>query len=109
MQTPGPLTGIRILEIGGIGPTPFAGMMLADLGADVIRIDRPGQPGHPVLNRNRRSIVIDLKQPRGVELVTTLAARCDATIEGYRPGVAERLGVGPMPCSQPIRHSCTDA
>ncbi|MDV7088324.1 CoA transferase [Rhodococcus sp. IEGM 248] len=95
MQTPGPLTGTRILEIGGIGPTPFAGMMLADLGADVIRIDRPGQPGHPVLNRNRRSIVIDLKQPRGVELVTTLAARCDATIEGYRPGVAERLGVGP--------------
>jgi alpha-methylacyl-CoA racemase len=91
----GPLAGVRVLELGGIGPAPFAGMMLADLGADVVRIDRAGQTGHPVLNRNRRSVIIDLKHPAGVELVRRLAAGCDAVIEGFRPGVAERLGVGP--------------
>jgi alpha-methylacyl-CoA racemase len=91
----GPLNGVRVLELGGIGPGPFAGMLLADLGADVIRIDRAGQHGHPVLNRGRRSVVIDLKHERGVRLVTELAGRCDAAIEGFRPGVAERLGIGP--------------
>jgi alpha-methylacyl-CoA racemase len=91
----GPLAGIRVLELGGIGPGPFAGMMLADMGADVIRIDRAGQPGHPVLFRSRRSVVIDLKDPRGRRLVVDLALRCDAAIEGFRPGVAERLGIGP--------------
>jgi alpha-methylacyl-CoA racemase len=91
----GPLAGIRVLELGGIGPGPFAGMMLADLGAEVIRIDRAGQPGHPVLNRSRRSVVISLKEPRGIRLVADLASRCHAAIEGFRPGVAERLGVGP--------------
>jgi alpha-methylacyl-CoA racemase len=91
----GPLTGIRVLELGGIGPGPFAGMLLADLGAEVIRIDRAGQQGHPVLSRGRRSVVIDLKHQRGVRLVAELAARCDAAIEGFRPGVAERLGIGP--------------
>jgi alpha-methylacyl-CoA racemase len=91
----GPLSGVRVLELGGIGPTPFAGMMMADQGADVVRVDRPGQDGHPILHRGRRSVIIDLKHPRGVELIRTLAATCDAAIEGFRPGVAERLGIGP--------------
>jgi alpha-methylacyl-CoA racemase len=91
----GPLQGVRILELGGIGPTPFAAMMLADQGAEVIRIDRAGQAGHPVLNRGRRSIIVDLKSPRGLALVQRLAATCDGALEGFRPGVAERLGVGP--------------
>jgi alpha-methylacyl-CoA racemase len=91
----GPLAGVRVLELGGIGPTPFAGMMLADLGADVVRIDRAGQAGNPVLNRNRRSVIIHLKHPAGVDVVRQLATNCDAVIEGFRPGVAERLGVGP--------------
>jgi alpha-methylacyl-CoA racemase len=92
----GPLDGIRILEIGGIGPTPFAGMMLADMGADVIRIDRAGQQAHSILNRSRRSIVVDLKRREGIDLVKRLARHSDAALEGYRPGVAERLGVGPQ-------------
>src|SRR5262245_39631489 len=87
----GPLSGIRVLEIGGIGPAPFAGMLLGDLGADVIRLDPPtqaGTPSHdPVLFRNRRSVTVDLKQPAGVELVAQLAAQADAAIEGFRPGV----------------------
>ncbi|MFE5702248.1 CaiB/BaiF CoA transferase family protein [Rhodococcus koreensis] len=95
----GPLTGVRILELGGIGPTPFAGMLLGDMGAEVIRIDRPGEAGQdspfPVLHRNRRSITIDLKDPRGAGLVLDLAGGVDAVIEGFRPGVAERLGLGP--------------
>jgi alpha-methylacyl-CoA racemase len=91
----GPLKGLRVLEIGGIGPAPFACMMLADMGAEVIRIDRSGQPPHPILNRSRRSIVIDLKASRGVDLIHLLASRCAAVVEGFRPGVAERLGIGP--------------
>ncbi|MEV0084772.1 CaiB/BaiF CoA-transferase family protein [Saccharopolyspora sp. NPDC050642] len=91
----GPLTGIRVLELGGIGPGPFCGMMLADMGADVIRVDRPGSSGHPVLHRNRRSLAIDLKARDGVVAVRKLVATCDAVLEGFRPGVAERLGLGP--------------
>lgn len=95
----GPLTGVRILELGGIGPGPFAGMLLGDMGAEVIRIDRPDEAGQanpfPVLHRNRRSITVNLKDPRGAELVRDLAAGVDAVIEGFRPGVAERLGLGP--------------
>jgi alpha-methylacyl-CoA racemase len=91
----GPLEGVRVLELGGIGPTPFAGMLLADQGAEVIRIDRAGLAGHPVLNRSRRSVVIDLKDPRGLAVVRRLASVSDATLEGFRPGVAERLGIGP--------------
>ncbi len=99
----GPLSGIRILEIAGIGPGPFCAMMLADQGAEVIRIDRLGSamPGPQtaarldVLNRGRRSIAIDLKKPEGVALVLALAAKSDGLIEGFRPGVMERLGLGP--------------
>ncbi|MEU0170622.1 CaiB/BaiF CoA-transferase family protein [Streptomyces iakyrus] len=105
-RTPGhgPLSGVRVVELAGIGPGPFAAMLLADLGADVVRVDRPGGPGLAidpacdVTNRNKRSVVVDLKAPDGPEQVLDLAARADILIEGYRPGVAERLGVGPGPC-----------
>ena len=94
---PGPLAGIRILEMEGLGPAPFAGMMLADHGAEVIRVEREGGfklPGDP-LARSRRTIRIDLKRGEGVALVRDLAKSCDGLIEGYRPGVMERLGLGP--------------
>jgi alpha-methylacyl-CoA racemase len=100
----GPLTGVRIIELAGIGPGPFCGMLLADMGADVIRIDRPQATGialppeTDVLLRGRRSVVLDLRQPAGVQAVLDLISRADALIEGYRPGVAERLGVGPQDC-----------
>ncbi len=95
----GPLTGLRVIELAGIGPTPFGAMMLADMGAEVITIERaagiPGlRPVDPTL-RNRRSMVVNLKKPEGVELVLKLCESADALIEGYRPGVAERLGLGP--------------
>ncbi|MBH5133315.1 CaiB/BaiF CoA-transferase family protein [Streptomyces salinarius] len=102
--TEGPLTGVRVVELAGIGPGPFAAMLLADLGADVVRVDRPGGPGlgidpaHDVTNRNKRSVVVDLKAPDGPARVLDLAERADVLIEGYRPGVAERLGVGPEDC-----------
>ncbi|MBO0821720.1 MAG: CoA transferase, partial [Nocardiopsaceae bacterium] len=97
----GPLDGVRVTELAGIGPGPFAGMLLADLGADVVTVERPdgpslAMPGNvPVTSRGKRSVVVDLKDPRGVEVVLRLAERSDALLEGYRPGVAERLGVGP--------------
>jgi alpha-methylacyl-CoA racemase len=102
MPQDGPLHGLKVVELAGIGPGPFAAMLLADLGADVVRVDRAG-PGSPLtvdprfdlLNRGKRSIAADLKQDRGRELVLALAERADALIEGYRPGVAERLGIGP--------------
>jgi alpha-methylacyl-CoA racemase len=97
----GPLHGYRIIELAGIGPGPFCGMMLGDMGADLIRVERPGQGARripDVLARNRRSIVIDLKQPAGVELVLQLCESADALFEGFRPGVAERLGLGPDAC-----------
>ncbi|WP_432117746.1 CaiB/BaiF CoA transferase family protein [Streptomyces sp. bgisy032] len=105
-RTPGhgPLTGVRVVELAGIGPGPFAAMLLADLGADVVRVDRPGGPGlgidpaYDVTNRNKRSVVVDLKAPDGPGRVLALAARADVLVEGYRPGVAERLGVGPADC-----------
>ncbi|WSS24672.1 CoA transferase [Streptomyces sp. NBC_01190] len=98
---PGPLTDVRVVELAGIGPAPFAAMLLADLGADVIRVDRPGGPGlgidpaYDVTNRNKRSVLVDLKSDDGPGTVLDLAERADILIEGYRPGVAERLGVGP--------------
>jgi alpha-methylacyl-CoA racemase len=102
----GPLSGIRIVEIAGIGPGPFAAMLLADMGADVIRVDRAqavrggpyDQPSWDLLNRGRRSIGVDLKNPEGVETVLRLVEQADALIEGFRPGVAERLGIGPDDC-----------
>ncbi|MEW2318497.1 CaiB/BaiF CoA transferase family protein [Streptomyces bauhiniae] len=100
----GPLSGVRVVELAGIGPGPFAAMLLADLGADVVRVDRPDGPGlgidpaRDVTNRNKRSVVVDLKAPDGPARVLDLAERADLLIEGYRPGVAERLGVGPADC-----------
>lgn len=93
----GPLSGVRILEMAGIGPGPFCGMMLADHGAEVIRVDRPGTPprhSDPLL-RSRKSVILDLKSPDDIARLRALAKRCDGLIEGYRPGVMERLGIGP--------------
>jgi alpha-methylacyl-CoA racemase len=103
-ETSGPLAGVRVIELAGLGPGPFCGMLLADLGAEVIRVDRPGRPATPVphasdvTSRGKRRVVVDLKHPRGAEVVLRLAGASDALIEGYRPGVAERLGVGPADC-----------
>ena len=102
----GPLCGIRIVEIAGIGPGPFCAMMLADLGAEVLRVDRaerarlprPDGPNLDLLNRGRRSVGVDLKSPAGVEVVLRLVEKADALIEGFRPGVMERLGLGPDVC-----------
>ena len=102
----GPLAGITVIELAGIGPGPFCGMMLADLGADVIRVDRaqsvqggdPDRPPADLLARGRRSIGVDLKSPDGVEVVLSLVERADALFEGFRPGVTERLGLGPDEC-----------
>jgi alpha-methylacyl-CoA racemase len=97
----GPLAGLRVVELAGLGPAPYCAMLLADLGADVVRVDRPGQPEDPpwpVLGRGRRSVVIDLKHPAGAEALLALADRADVLIEPLRPGVAERLGIGPDVC-----------
>ena len=96
----GPLKGIRVLEFAGIGPGPFCAMLLADMGADVVRIDRAGSGRAPIdpLLRGRRSIAVDLKNPKGIETVLRLVAGADALIEGFRPGVMERLGLGPDVC-----------
>jgi alpha-methylacyl-CoA racemase len=99
----GPLKGIRILEFAGIGPGPFCGMMLSDMGAEVVRINRAESvkdgdatvPAVDVLNRGRRNIGVDLKNPQGVDVVLRLSERADVLIEGFRPGVMERLGLGP--------------
>ncbi len=100
----GPLKGLKVLEMAGIGPGPFCAMMLADMGAEVIRIDRLSHKGGGhranVLNRGRRSIALDLKNPAAVETVLKLIDRADALIEGFRPGVMERLGLGPDVCLQ---------
>ena len=108
-QRSGPLRGIRVVELAGIGPGPFAAMVLSDLGADVVRVDRAGyvppagarlQPGQDVLSRGRRSVGIDLKNPAGVGAVLRLVETADVLLEGFRPGVAERLGLGPDTCLQ---------
>ncbi|MFE6954767.1 CaiB/BaiF CoA transferase family protein [Streptomyces sp. NPDC057696] len=104
MANSGPLAGVRVVELAGIGPGPFAAMLLADLGADVVRVDRPGgaglaiDPEYDITNRNKRSVIIDLKADDGAARVLDLVAKADVLIEGYRPGVAERLGVGPDAC-----------
>ncbi|MBV9207497.1 MAG: CoA transferase, partial [Actinobacteria bacterium] len=98
----GPLAGIRVLELAGIGPGPFCAMMLADAGATVLRIDRPGgapeRPELALLNRGRRSAVLDLKHPRAADALRRLADAADVLLEGFRPGVTERLGIGPDVC-----------
>ena len=102
----GPLAGIKVVEIAGIGPGPFCAMMLADMGAEVLRVDRTaeadigfaGDPRKSLLNRGRRSVAVDLKNPAGIGAVKRLVAGADALIEGFRPGVMERLGLGPDEC-----------
>ncbi|MCG8670709.1 MAG: CoA transferase, partial [Pseudomonadales bacterium] len=96
----GPLKGYKIIEFAGIGPGPFCAMMLADMGAEVIRIDRPNTPGGKgdVLARGRQSIAVDLKSESGKDLVLQMIAQSDGLIEGFRPGVMERLGLGPDEC-----------
>jgi alpha-methylacyl-CoA racemase len=104
----GPLNGVRVVALAGMGPTPFASMLLADMGADVVRVTRPAgrrgrtlsqtdgmAPEHDLANRGVGSVAVDLKSPDGVEAVLCLAESADVFVEGYRPGVAERLGLGP--------------
>ena len=103
----GPLRGVKIIELAGIGPCPMCAMLLAELGADVVRVDRPTDSGlgigmapeHRLLHRSRPSIAVDLKHPDGVETVLRLVDGADALIEGFRPGVTERLGIGPKDCA----------
>jgi alpha-methylacyl-CoA racemase len=96
----GPLTGMRVVELAGIGPGPHAAMILGDLGADVVRVDRPGASGADPALRNRRFVIADLKSDEGRELVLKLVAKADVLIEGFRPGVTERLGLGPEDCAK---------
>jgi len=104
-RTSGPLAGLRVVELAGMGPGPFAAMLLADLGADVVRVDRPSGSGGTVippeldaLRRGRSSVVLDLRRPEGARAVLDMVAGADVLIEGNRPGVAERLGLGPEQC-----------
>src|SRR6201987_5729661 len=103
----GPLSGLRVVELAGIGPGPHAAMILGDLGADVVRIDRPsaggggsGSSAKDAMMRNRRIVATDLKSDEGRDLVLKLVAKADVLIEGYRPGVTERLGLGPEDCAK---------
>jgi alpha-methylacyl-CoA racemase len=101
----GPLAGFRVIELAGLGPAPYACMLLAEAGADVLRLERPGgtpagdgRTGRDLLNRSRPSVPVDLKRPESLELVLDLVERADVLVEGFRPGVAERLGIGPQDC-----------
>jgi alpha-methylacyl-CoA racemase len=102
----GPLQGLRVVELAGIGPGPHAAMILGDLGADVVRVERPGKGGgvprgnRDSMLRNRRSVAADLKSAEGRDLVLRLISKADVLIEGYRPGVTERLGLGPDDCAK---------
>jgi alpha-methylacyl-CoA racemase len=104
----GPLQGVKVVELAGLGPAPFCGMLLADMGADVIRVDRKSGGGAPIaidpandiLNRGRRSIAMDLKSPDAIEATLRLLEKADIFIEGFRPGVTERMGLGPDVCLQ---------
>lgn len=105
MTAPGPLAGIRIVELAGLGPAPYAASILAELGADVLRVDRAGGSGlgvtqHDSLNRSRQNIVLDLKHPRGPETFFELVKASDVIIDPYRPGVADRLGIGADVCQE---------
>jgi alpha-methylacyl-CoA racemase len=101
----GPLAGCRVIELGGIGPGPFAGMLLADLGAEVVRVDRPERLGAvnaggpaDITNRGKQSVVLDLKHPAAPAVLLEMVEKADVLIEGFRPGVTERLGIGPAQC-----------
>jgi alpha-methylacyl-CoA racemase len=98
----GPLRGVKIVEIAGQGPGPFCGMMLSDMGADIIRVDRPGSAplikGAEIVNRGRSEVLVDLKKSDGVEFVLSLVEKAHGLVEGFRPGVMERLGLGPQEC-----------
>ncbi len=97
--TGGPLAGVKVVELAGLGPAPFCAMLLADLGADVVRVDRPGAgAADDLLNRGKRSVQVDLKHEQGPQAVLALAQEADVLLEGLRPGVTERLGVGPDQC-----------
>jgi alpha-methylacyl-CoA racemase len=100
--TNGPLRGVKVIELAAIGPAPFACMLLADLGADIVRVDRAGERAfaawHRIIDRGRRSVAVDLKHAGGKEVLLRLVERADVLVEGYRPGVAERLGIGPADC-----------
>src|SRR5262249_30139247 len=106
VSTAGPLQGLRVVELTGLGPVPFCAMLLADLGADVLRIERTGIPAptsgfvdsRALLMRGRPAVGIDLKHTQGVEVVLRLLEQSDVLIEGFRPGVLERLGLGPDVC-----------
>jgi alpha-methylacyl-CoA racemase len=105
----GVLQGVTVIELAGIGPGPFCGMMLADHGARVIRVERPGTSGRfgdggnrDILNRSRERIELDLKDPAAIAQLKDLVTTADALIEGYRPGVIERMGIGPMCCWRSI-------
>ena len=108
MAASGPLVGYKVIELAGIGPNPMCAMLLADMGAEVIRVDRlvdaglgiKMDPKHAFLDRSRRSIAVDLKSPEGVELILKMVEQSDALIEGFRAGVTERLGLGPNECHQ---------
>lgn len=108
MKTQGPLHGVKLVEFAGIGPAPFATALLSDMGADVIRIDRPGKQGidrpqnraADILARGRKTLALDLRQPESVKLCIEIIKKADVLIEGYRPGVMERLGLGPDVCLQ---------
>jgi alpha-methylacyl-CoA racemase len=111
-STVGPLAGLRVIELAGLGPGPFCAMVLADLGADVIRLERvampPPGPGLPdrrlLLTRGRQAIGVDLKQPAGIDLVLQMVEQADVLLEGFRPGVVERMGLGPTPCLERNPH-----
>ena len=93
----GPLRGLHVLEFAGLDPVPYAAMLLSDMGADVVRLDRPGGPGRAkdIVSRGRLSFELDLKQPKDLDCALALARRADVLLEGLRPGVMERLGLGP--------------
>jgi len=98
----GPLEGIKIIEMAGLGPGPFAGMMLADMGAEVIIVERKSMVGNPKIpdcnRRGKKSIALDLKSADDIKILLALVAKCDVLFEGFRPGVMERLGIGPDIC-----------
>ncbi|MFC6641730.1 CoA transferase [Sulfitobacter profundi] len=100
----GPLSSLRVVEFSGLGPAPLAGQLLADLGADVITVDRKAAPADPsdINRRGKRSVVVNLKTPEGIAAARALIASADVLIEGFRPGVMERLGLGPTDCSDKL-------